>query len=163
MAEQRVLSNGKKSSVFTRCRCVDHSVGGRPGKDRACDEKPDVAARRSSRSWPVTAASPHAFFGPSLGNARSLHGGERVGRQASDCVGSHRHARTEAVGSTASRHERWTGCDGAVDGKRDIGPVRPPSRMPDRLATATEALSAPEQIVLLTSLVKVIRSLPRTG
>ncbi|MBU6432448.1 MAG: MarR family transcriptional regulator [Nitrospirae bacterium] len=39
----------------------------------------------------------------------------------------------------------------------------PSSRMPDRLATAAEALSAPEQVVLLTSLVKVIRSLQEQG
>ena len=39
----------------------------------------------------------------------------------------------------------------------------PSSRMPDRLATATEALSEPEQIILLTSLVKVIRSLQEQG
>ena len=39
----------------------------------------------------------------------------------------------------------------------------PTSRMPDRLATATEALSAPEQVVLLTSLVKMIRSLQEQG
>lgn len=39
----------------------------------------------------------------------------------------------------------------------------PTSRMPDRLAAATEALSAPEQVVLLTSLVKVIRSLQEQG
>ena len=39
----------------------------------------------------------------------------------------------------------------------------PSSRMPDRLATATEALSAPEQVVLLTSLVKMIRSLQEQG
>jgi hypothetical protein len=45
-------------------------------------------------------------------------------------------------------------------GNRSCGPS---SGMPDRLATATEALSAPEQIVLLTSLVKVIRSLQEQG
>jgi hypothetical protein len=39
----------------------------------------------------------------------------------------------------------------------------PSSRMPDRLATATGALSAAEQVVLLTSLVKVIRSLQEQG
>ena len=39
----------------------------------------------------------------------------------------------------------------------------PSSRMPDRLAAATEALSAPEQVVLLTSLVKMIRSLQEQG
>ena len=41
--------------------------------------------------------------------------------------------------------------------------VTPSSRMPDRLATATEALSASEQVVLLRSLVKVIRSLQEQG
>ena len=45
-------------------------------------------------------------------------------------------------------------------GNRSCGPS---SRMPDRLAIATEALSAPEQVVLLTSLVKVIRSLQEQG
>jgi len=39
----------------------------------------------------------------------------------------------------------------------------PSSRMPDRLATAAEALSAPEQVALLKSLVKVIRSLQEQG
>ena len=39
----------------------------------------------------------------------------------------------------------------------------PTSRMPDRLAAATEALSAPEQVVLLTSLVKMIRSIQEQG
>jgi len=39
----------------------------------------------------------------------------------------------------------------------------PSSRMPDRLSTATEALSSSEQVVLLTSLVKVIRSLQEQG
>ena len=39
----------------------------------------------------------------------------------------------------------------------------PSSRMPDRLVTATEALSASEQIALLKSLVKVIRSLQEQG
>ena len=39
----------------------------------------------------------------------------------------------------------------------------PSSRMPDRLVTATEALSAPEQVSLLRSLVKVIRSLQEQG
>ena len=39
----------------------------------------------------------------------------------------------------------------------------PSSRMPDRLATATEALSAPEQVSLLRSLVKVIRNLQEQG
>ncbi|HXC67184.1 MAG TPA: MarR family transcriptional regulator [Nitrospiraceae bacterium] len=39
----------------------------------------------------------------------------------------------------------------------------PSSRMPDRLATATEALSEPEQVVLLRSLVKMIRSLQDQG
>jgi MarR family len=45
-------------------------------------------------------------------------------------------------------------------GNRSCGPS---SGMPDRLAIATEALSAPEQVVLLTSLVKVIRSLQEQG
>jgi DNA-binding MarR family transcriptional regulator len=45
-------------------------------------------------------------------------------------------------------------------GNRSCGPS---SGMPDRLATATEALSAPEQVVLLTSLVKMIRSLQEQG
>ena len=39
----------------------------------------------------------------------------------------------------------------------------PSSRMPDRLVTATEALSASEQVTLLTSLVNVIRSLQEQG
>ena len=39
----------------------------------------------------------------------------------------------------------------------------PSSRMPDQLEIATKALSAPEQIALLTSLVKVIRSLQEQG
>jgi DNA-binding MarR family transcriptional regulator len=39
----------------------------------------------------------------------------------------------------------------------------PSSRMPDRLATATETLSAPEQVTLLRSLVKMIRSLQEQG
>jgi DNA-binding MarR family transcriptional regulator len=39
----------------------------------------------------------------------------------------------------------------------------PSSRMPDRLAAATAALSEPEQVVLLTSLVKMIRSLQEQG
>jgi DNA-binding MarR family transcriptional regulator len=39
----------------------------------------------------------------------------------------------------------------------------PSSRMPDRLAAATAALSEPEQVILLTSLVKVIRSLQEQG
>jgi DNA-binding MarR family transcriptional regulator len=39
----------------------------------------------------------------------------------------------------------------------------PSSRMPDRLATAAEALSTPEQVALLRSLVKVIRSLQEQG
>jgi DNA-binding MarR family transcriptional regulator len=39
----------------------------------------------------------------------------------------------------------------------------PTSRMPDRLATATEALTAAEQVSLLKSLVKVIRSLQEQG
>ncbi len=39
----------------------------------------------------------------------------------------------------------------------------PSSRMPNRLAIAAEALSAPEQVVLLTSLVKMIRSLQEQG
>jgi DNA-binding MarR family transcriptional regulator len=39
----------------------------------------------------------------------------------------------------------------------------PSSRMPDRLAAATEALTEPEQVILLTSLVKVIRSLQEQG
>ena len=39
----------------------------------------------------------------------------------------------------------------------------PSSRMPDRLATAAEALSASEQVALLKSLVKVIRSLQEQG
>jgi DNA-binding MarR family transcriptional regulator len=45
-------------------------------------------------------------------------------------------------------------------GNRACGPS---SGMPDRLATATETLSAPEQTALLTSLVKVIRSLQAQG
>jgi DNA-binding MarR family transcriptional regulator len=39
----------------------------------------------------------------------------------------------------------------------------PSSRMPHRLAAATEALTTPEQVVLLTSLVKMIRSLQEQG
>ena len=39
----------------------------------------------------------------------------------------------------------------------------PTSRMPDRLAAATEALSEPEQVILLTSLVKMIRNLQEQG
>jgi DNA-binding MarR family transcriptional regulator len=39
----------------------------------------------------------------------------------------------------------------------------PSSRMPDRLVTATEALSAAEQVALLKSLIKVIRSLQEQG
>jgi len=45
-------------------------------------------------------------------------------------------------------------------GNRSCGPS---SNMPERLATAAEALSAPEQVVLLRSLVKVIRSLQEQG
>ena len=98
MAEQRVLSNGKKSSVLQDAAALTTQLR-RPGKDRACDEKPDVAARRSNRSWPpLQRASPHASSVQAWATRASLHGGERVGRQASDCVGSHRHARTEAAG-----------------------------------------------------------------
>jgi DNA-binding MarR family transcriptional regulator len=64
------------------------------------------------------------------------------------------------------RRRRDTG-DGRVvtaqltaKGLRSCGPS---SRMPDRLATATEALSAPEQVTLLRSLVKMIRSLQEQG
>jgi DNA-binding MarR family transcriptional regulator len=39
----------------------------------------------------------------------------------------------------------------------------PSTGMPDRLATATETLSSPEQVMLLTSLLKVIRSLQEQG
>jgi hypothetical protein len=39
----------------------------------------------------------------------------------------------------------------------------PSSRMPDRLVTATEALTEAEQVTLLKSLVKVIRSLQEQG
>ena len=39
----------------------------------------------------------------------------------------------------------------------------PSPGMPDRLATATDTLSSPEQVLLLTSLVKVIRSLQEQG
>jgi DNA-binding MarR family transcriptional regulator len=39
----------------------------------------------------------------------------------------------------------------------------PSAGMPDRLATATDTLSSPEQVLLLTSLVKVIRSLQEQG
>ena len=39
----------------------------------------------------------------------------------------------------------------------------PSSRMPDRLATAAEALSAPEQVALLKSLLIIIRSLQEQG
>jgi DNA-binding MarR family transcriptional regulator len=64
------------------------------------------------------------------------------------------------------RRRRDTG-DGRVvmayltaKGNRSCGPT---STMPDRLATATEGISAAEQVVLLTSLVKVIRSLQEQG
>ena len=162
MAEQRVLSSGKKSSVLQDAAALTTQLA-------AGLEKIGLAMK--SRTW---RREGRAGLGPLQRQVLTLLRSKPGQRAQVSTVANELAVRLPTASEVIATLERKQ----LVRRRRDMSDGRivmaqltakgnrsctPSSRMPDRLATATEALSAPEQVVLLTSLVKVIRSLQEQG
>ena len=162
MAVQRVLSGGKKSSVLRDAAALSTQLA-------AGLEKIGLAMK--SRTW---RREGRAGLGPLQRQVLTLLRSKPDQRATVSTVANELAVRLPTASEVIATLERKQ----LVRRRRDMSDGRvvvaqltakgnrsctPTSRMPDRLATATEALSASEQVVLLKSLVKVIRSLQEQG
>jgi len=162
MAEQRVLSSGKKLSVLQDTAALTTQLA-------AGLEKIGLAMK--SRTW---RREGRAGLGPLQRQVLTLLRSKPGQRAQVSTVANELAVRLPTASEVIATLERKQ----LVRRRRDMRDGRivmvqltakgnrsctPSSRMPDRLATATGSLSAPEQVVLLTSLVKVIRSLQEQG
>jgi len=162
MAEQRVLSSGKKSSVLQDTAALTTQLA-------AGLEKIGLAMK--SRTW---RREGRAGLGPLQRQVLTLLRSKPGQRAQVSTVANELAVRLPTASEVIATLERKQ----LVRRRRDMSDGRivmaqltakgnrsctPSSRMPDRLATATGSLSPPEQVVLLTSLVKVIRSLQEQG
>jgi DNA-binding MarR family transcriptional regulator len=162
MAELRVLNSGKKLSALQSPAALTIQLA-------AGLEKIGLAMK--SRTW---RREGRAGLGPLQRQALTLLRSKPGQRAKVSTVANELAVRLPTASEVIATLERKQ----LVRRRRDMSDGRvvmaqltakgnrsctPSSRMPDRLATATEALSAPEQVVLLTSLVKVIRSLQEQG
>jgi len=162
MAEQRVLSSGKKSPVLQDTAALTTQLA-------AGLEKIGLAMK--SRTW---RREGRAGLGPLQRQVLTLLRSKPGQRAQVSTVANELAVRLPTASEVIATLERKQ----LVRRRRDMGDGRivmaqltakgnrsctPSSRMPDRLATATGSLSATEQVVLLTSLVKVIRSLQEQG
>ena len=162
MAEQRVIKIGKKSSVSQNA--ADLTIQLAAGLEK-------IGLAMKSRTW---RREGRAGLGPLQRQALTLLRSKPGQRATVSTVANELAVRLPTASEVIATLERKQlvrrrrdMSDGRIviahltaKGNRSCGPS---SRMPDRLAIATEALSAPEQVVLLTSLVKVIRSLQEQG
>jgi DNA-binding MarR family transcriptional regulator len=162
MAEPGVIKSGKKSSV-------SHDAAGLTIQLAAGLEKIGLAMK--SRTW---RREGRAGLGPLQRQVLMLLRSKPGQRATVSTVANELAVRLPTASEVIATLERKQlvrrrrdMSDGRIvmahltaQGNRSCGPS---SCMPDRLAIATEALSAPEQVVLLTSLVKVIRSLQEQG
>ena len=162
MAEQRVIKSGKKSSVLQNAADLTTQLA-------AGLEKIGLAMK--SRTWRREGRS---GLGPLqrqvLTLLRSKPGQRAIVSTVANKLAVRLPTASEAIATLERKQlvrRRRDMSDGRIvmaqltaKGNRSCTPS---SRMPDRLAIAAEALSAPEQVVLLTSLVKVIRSLQEQG
>ena len=162
MAEQRVLSSGKKSPVLQDTAALTTQLA-------AGLEKIGLAMK--SRTW---RREGRAGLGPLQRQVLTLLRSKPGQRAQVSTVANELAVRLPTASEVIATLERKQ----LVRRRRDMSDGRivmaqltakgnrsctPSSRMPDRLATATGSLSATEQVVLLTSLVKVIRSLQEQG
>jgi len=162
MAEQRVVSSKKKSSASQDTAAVTTQLA-------AGLEKIGLAMK--SRTW---RREGRAGLGPLQRQVLTLLRSKPEQRATVSTVAHELVVRLPTASEVIATLERKQ----LVRRRRDMSDGRvvmaqltakgnrscsPSSRMPDRLATATEALSAPEQTSLLTSLVKVIHSLQEQG
>ena len=162
MAELRVLKSGKKSSALQDAAALTSQLA-------AGLEKIGLAMK--SRTW---RREGRAGLGPLQRQVLTLLQSKPEQRAKVSTVANELAVRLPTASEVIATLERKQ----LVRRRRDMSDRRivmaqltakgnrsctPSSRMPDRLATATEALSAPEQVVLLTSLVKMIRSLQEQG
>jgi DNA-binding MarR family transcriptional regulator len=162
MAGQRVLSSGKKSSGLQDAAALTIQLA-------AGLEKIGLAMK--SRTW---RREGRAGLGPLQRQVLTLLRSKPGQRATVSTVANELVVRLPTASEVIATLERKQ----LVRRRRDMSDGRivmaqltakgnrsckPSSRMPDRLATAAEALSAPEQVALLKSLVKVIRSLQEQG
>jgi DNA-binding MarR family transcriptional regulator len=162
MAEQRVLNSGKKSSVLRDAAALTTQLA-------AGLEKIGLAMK--SRTW---RREGRAGLGPLQRQVLTLLRSKPGQRATVSTVANELVVRLPTASEVIATLERKQ----LVRRRRDMSDGRivmtqltakgnrscaPSSRMPDRLVTATEALSALEQVALLKSLVKVIRSLQEQG
>ena len=162
MAVQRVLSGGKKSSALRDAAALSTQLA-------AGLEKIGLAMK--SRTW---RREGRAGLGPLQRQVLTLLRSKPDQRATVSTVANELAVRLPTASEVIATLERKQ----LVRRRRDMSDGRvvvaqltakgnrsctPTSRMPDRLATATQALSASEQVVLLRSLVKVIRSLQEQG
>jgi DNA-binding MarR family transcriptional regulator len=162
MTEQRVLKSGKKSSALQDAVALTTQLA-------AGLEKIGLAMK--SRTW---RREGRAGLGPLQRQVLTLLRSKPGQRAQVSTVANELAIRlptaSEVIATLERKHlvrRRRDTSDGRVvmaqltsKGNRSCTPS---SRMPDRLATATQALSESEQVILLTSLVKVIRSLQEQG
>jgi DNA-binding MarR family transcriptional regulator len=162
MAEHRVLTSGKKSSALQDAVALTTQLA-------AGLEKIGLAMK--SRTW---RREGRAGLGPLQRQVLTLLRSKPGQRAKVSTVASELAVRLPTASEVIATLERKQ----LVRRRRDTSDGRvvmaqltskgnrsctPSSRMPDRLATAAQALSESEQVVLLTSLVKVIRSLQEQG
>jgi len=162
MAEQRVLSSGKKSPVLQDTAALTTQLA-------AGLEKIGLAMK--SRTW---RREGRAGLGPLQRQVLTLLRSKPGQRAQVSTVANELAVRlptASEVIATLERKQLVRRRRDTTDGRVVMAQLTakgnrsctPSSRMPDRLSTATEALSSSEQVVLLTSLVKVIRSLQEQG
>jgi DNA-binding MarR family transcriptional regulator len=162
MAELRVLNSGKKSSMSQDSAALTTQLA-------AGLEKIGLAMK--SRTW---RREGRAGLGPLQRQVLTLLQSKPEQRATVSTVANELAVRLPTASEVIATLERKQ----LVRRRRDMSDRRivvaqltakgnrsctPSSRMPNRLAIAAEALSAPEQVVLLTSLVKMIRSLQEQG
>lgn len=162
MAELRALNSGKKSSTVKDPAALTTQLA-------AGLEKIGLAMK--SRTW---RREGRAGLGPLQRQVLTLLQSKPEQRATVSTVANELSVRLPTASEVIATLERKQ----LVRRRRDMSDRRivvaqltakgnrsctPSSRMPDRLATATAALSPPEQVVLLTSLVKMIRSLQEQG
>jgi DNA-binding MarR family transcriptional regulator len=162
MAEQRVLKGGKKASVLQDAAALTTQLAS--GLEK-------IGLAMKSRTW---RREGRAGLGPLQRQVLTLLRSKPGQRAQVTTVANELAVRLPTASEVIATLERKQ----LVRRRRDTSDGRvvmaqltakgnrsctPSSGMPDRLGVATETLSGPEQVVLLTSLMKVIRSLQDQG
>jgi DNA-binding MarR family transcriptional regulator len=162
MAELRVHNSGKKSSALQGPAALSTQLAA--GLER-------IGLAMKSRTW---RREGRTGLGPLQRQVLTLLQSKPDQRATVSTVANELAVRLPTASEVIATLERKQ----LVRRRRDMGDRRvvvaqltskgnrscmPSSRMPDRLATATEALSESEQVILLLSLVKMIRNLQEQG